>query len=91
MAALGRGPAPKAVPKPTRAAAPALAAEPAPGGDAVQLLLNLIGPTPVPEDVLIRQTGLPASVVLHTLTELEIAQRVDRHAGGAVSRSPAEV
>lgn len=46
---------------------------------------RLLGPVPVPVDELIRQAGLPAAAVLLVLLELELAGRLDRHAGGRVS------
>jgi DNA processing protein len=48
-------------------------------------ILDLLGPTPVPVDELIRQSALPAAVVQTVLLELELAGRLDRHAGGRVS------
>ncbi|MEM9269881.1 MAG: DNA-processing protein DprA, partial [Pseudomonadota bacterium] len=97
LSALGRGLPAKPVPAARRAKTgpKARAATQAATGrtdnPTVDVLLNLIGPTPVAEDLLIRQSGLPAGEVLQTLTELEITQRVERHAGGSVSRSSAQV
>jgi DNA processing protein len=53
--------------------------------DSRRLVQGLLGPTPVQVDELIRQSALtPASV--HTiLLELELAGRLERHAGGRVS------
>ncbi len=48
-------------------------------------VLDLLGPTPVPVDELIRQAGLPPAVVQTVLLELELAGRLERHAGGRVS------
>jgi DNA processing protein len=45
----------------------------------------LLGPVPVPVDELIRQTGLPPAIIQTVLLELELAGRVERHAGGRVS------
>jgi DNA processing protein len=45
----------------------------------------LLGPVAVPVDELIRQTGLPLAIVQTVLLELELAGRVERHAGGRVS------
>lgn len=50
--------------------------------DAVTGLLN---GTPVPIDELVRQAGLPPAAVQTVLLELELAGRLDRHAGGRVS------
>jgi DNA processing protein len=50
--------------------------------DAVTGFLN---GTPVPIDELVRQAGLPPAAVQTVLLELELAGRLDRHAGGRVS------
>jgi DNA processing protein len=52
-------------------------------------LLGLIGPVPVPEDILIRELGSPAAAVSAALLDLELAGLVQRHPGGMVSRVPA--
>ena len=46
---------------------------------------RLLGPVPVPVDELIRQAGVPAAAVQLVLLELELAGRLERHAGGRVS------
>lgn len=46
---------------------------------------DLLGPTPVPVDELVRQSGLPPAAVQTVLLELELAGRLERHAGGRVS------
>jgi DNA processing protein len=46
---------------------------------------DLLGPTPVAVDEIVRQSGLTASVVQSVLLELELAGRLERHAGGRVS------
>jgi DNA processing protein len=46
---------------------------------------DLLGPTPVPVDEIVRQSGLPPAVVQTVLLELELAGRLERHAGGRVS------
>jgi DNA processing protein len=48
-------------------------------------LVALLGPSPIAVDDLIRQSGLPIRVVQTTLLELEIAGRLERHGGNAVS------
>jgi DNA processing protein len=48
-------------------------------------LIELLGPTPITIDDLIRLSGQPAAVVRTVLLELEIAGRLQRHAGGLVS------
>ncbi|MDP5280902.1 DNA-processing protein DprA [Sphingomonas sp. DG1-23] len=45
----------------------------------------LLGPVPVAIDELIRQSGVGAAVVQTILLELELAGRLERHAGGRVS------
>lgn len=46
---------------------------------------DLLGPTPVPVDELIRQAGRSPAEVQTVLLELELAGRLERHAGGRVS------
>nr|WP_207791039.1 DNA-processing protein DprA [Pacificimonas flava] len=46
---------------------------------------SLISMTPVPVDELVRLSGLPAATVAAVLLELELAGRLERHAGGRVS------
>ena len=46
---------------------------------------GLLGPTPVPVDELIRQSGLAPAAVQTVLLELELAGRLERHAGGRAS------
>ena len=46
---------------------------------------DLLGPSPVPVDELIRLSGLAPSIVQMVLLELELAGRLERHAGGRVS------
>ncbi len=48
-------------------------------------LLSLLGPVPVAIDELIRQSGFAPAVVQMVLLELELAGRLERHAGGRVS------
>ncbi|PTQ12993.1 DNA-protecting protein DprA [Sphingomonas oleivorans] len=50
--------------------------------DAVMMLL---GPVATPVDELIRQSALPPAIVQTVLLELELAGRLERHAGGRVS------
>jgi DNA processing protein len=49
------------------------------------VLTNLLGPTAVAIDELVRQSGLPPAVVNTVLLDLELAGRLERHAGGRVS------
>lgn len=46
---------------------------------------SLLGPVPVPVDEIIRQGGLTPAIVQTVLLELELAGRLERHAGGRVS------
>lgn len=48
-------------------------------------ITGLLGPVPVAVDELVRQSGCPTTVVQTVLLELELAGRLDRHAGGRVS------
>jgi DNA processing protein len=48
-------------------------------------IADLLGPTPVPVDELLRQSGLSPAIVQTVLLELELAGRLERHAGGKVS------
>jgi len=50
-----------------------------------QAIIAMLGPSPVPVDELIRQSGLPPAAVQTALLELELAGRLERHAGGRVS------
>ena len=52
-------------------------------------VIELLGPSPVAIDDLVRQSGLPTRLVQMTLLELEIAGRLERHGGNAVSLLPA--
>jgi DNA processing protein len=48
-------------------------------------ILDLLSPTPVAVDEIIRQAGLPAGTVHTVLLEFELAGRLERHAGGRVA------
>ncbi|RYD44552.1 MAG: DNA-protecting protein DprA [Sphingomonadales bacterium] len=48
-------------------------------------LIDLLGPTPVAVDELVRQSGQAAATVQLVLLELELAGRVERHAGAKIS------
>ncbi len=63
-------------------------AEPAPAtaADTLQArILERLGPSPVPEDQLIRDVKAPASAVGSVLVDLELDGRVQRQAGGLLS------
>ena len=51
-------------------------------------ILELLSPTPVPVDELIRLSGLAGPTVASALLDLELAGRVVRHAGGRVAAAP---
>jgi DNA processing protein len=62
------------------------AASPAEAGDSERgAVLGLLSPTAVPADEIIRQSGLPPAIVHTILLELELAGRLERHAGGRIS------
>ena len=48
-------------------------------------VLDLLGPTAVAVDEIIRQSGLSPAIVQTVLLELDLAGRLERHAGGKVS------
>ena len=58
--------------------------DPEPSAEAVSVV-DLLGPSPIAVDDLVRQSGLPIRVVQTTLLELEIAGRLERHGGNLVS------
>jgi DNA processing protein len=58
---------------------------PEPGIDERSRIVELLGPTPVGIDDLVRLSGRPPAVVRTVLLELELAGRLQRHAGGLVS------
>ena len=78
---------PGVIPRPRPPAPVREAAVPiAEAGDAERnALAALLGPTPVPVDELIRQSGLAPALVPTILLELELGGRLERHAGGKVS------
>jgi DNA processing protein len=61
------------------------AAEPVSEEAGLTLILERLGPTPVPVDELVRQCQMSAAAVATLLLELELAGRVERHPGNAVS------
>jgi len=69
--------------------APAMRFDPPPPVDADdaarRAILALLGPVPVTVDELIRQSGHVPAIVQIVLLELELAGRLERHAGGRVS------
>ncbi|PBC04835.1 DNA-processing protein DprA [Mesorhizobium sp. WSM3860] len=67
------------------AEAPDLSAMPPPGDNERADVLEALGPTPIAVDEIIRHTGLSAAQIAMVLLELDLAGRLDRHAGGSVS------
>lgn len=61
------------------------ASEPVNGDDALGLIEELLGPSPVLVDEIIRLSGAPSGAVQMALLELDLAGRLDRHAGNKVS------
>src|SRR6476659_5718915 len=59
------------------------------GDDALGLVEELLGPSPVPVDEIIRLSGASTGAMQMALLELDLAGRLDRHAGGKVSLRPA--
>jgi len=55
------------------------------GDDALGSIEELLGPSPVPVDEIIRLSGVSSGAVQMALLELDLAGRLDRHAGGKVS------
>ena len=52
------------------------------------LILSRLGPSPLPEDQLIRDIGSPVRVVLPALTDLELGGKVRRSSGGMLALVP---
>jgi len=53
--------------------------------NALGVVKELLGPSPAPVDEIIRLSGAPSGAVQMALLELDLAGRIDRHAGGKVS------
>ena len=56
-----------------------------PGAAEREHVVNLLGPTPILLDDLIRLSGVSPAVVRTVLLELELAGRLERHGGGLIS------
>jgi DNA processing protein len=54
-------------------------------GDALGRIEQLLGPSPVPVDEIIRLSGVSSGAVQMALLELDLGGRLERHAGGKVS------
>jgi DNA processing protein len=76
---------PPASPAPARATPPATPRSTAPD-DIAQRILTMLGPSPTPEDQVIRDLGLEAAALAGPLLDLEMEGKVQRHAGGLLSR-----
>ena len=92
LEAAGRGPSADAGPRAARGVPRRDAPEPSDAGrpDARALqgrILSLLGPSPVAEDQVIRDTGLPPDRVLPEILALELEGRIDRHPGGLLARA----
>ena len=59
------------------------------GDDALRAVEELLGPSPVPVDEIIRLSGARSGAVQMALLELDLAGRLDRHAGNKGSLRPA--
>jgi DNA processing protein len=59
------------------------------GEDVLASVEGLLGPSPVPVDEIIRLSGTASGAVQMALLELDLAGRLDRHAGNKVSLRPA--
>jgi DNA processing protein len=66
-------------------APPANEPAPEPAEDDRARIIEAMGPTPVEIDEIIRFTGVPARTVHVVLLELDLARRIERHAGQRVS------
>jgi DNA processing protein len=64
---------------------PDFSSTPPPGDDDRQKVLEALGPVPTGVDEIIRHTGLHPAQVFMILLELDLAGRLERHSGGAVS------
>ena len=67
------------------APAPPSVPAPEPGSEERNRIVELLGPTPVSIDDLIRLAGRSPATVRIVLLELEVAGRLQRHGGGLVS------
>jgi DNA processing protein len=53
--------------------------------EALGLVEELLGPSPIPVDEIIRLSGAPSGSVQMASLELDLARRLDRHASNGVS------
>jgi DNA processing protein len=68
--------------------APTLPADESTLAAAREIVVEALGPTPVAVDEIIRQCQVSPAIVSMVLLEMELAGRLDRHAGGQVSLIP---
>ena len=59
------------------------------GEDVLSSVESLLGPSAVPVDEIIRLSGAASGAVQMALLELDLAGRLERHAGNKVSLRPA--
>lgn len=88
LAPILEGKLPLPAPAPTEGAKesePELAYTSPPPQDSRELVLEALSPTPVAIDDIARHTGLHPSQLMMILLELDLAGRLERHVGGAVS------
>lgn len=79
-------------PRPVGLAEPVdFSATPPPGDRDRASIAEALGPAPVSLDEIIRHSGLHPSQVFAILLELDLAGRIERHAGGAVSLLPDDI
>jgi DNA processing protein len=64
---------------------PDFSATPPPGEEDRARVIEALGPTPVSPDEIIHHTSLHPAQVFMVLLELDLAGRLERHAGGSVS------
>ena len=64
---------------------PDFSAVPPPRDDERDRIVEALGPVPTDVDAIIRHTGLHPAQVFMVLLELDLAGRIERHAGGRVS------
>lgn len=76
-----------APPVPRTDAAPLAQPTPPDAASVTSAILRLLGPTPIHEDMVIRDMGLSAAIISPALVALELDGAVQRHPGGLVSRA----
>lgn len=79
----------RSAPEPAPGPAPKTVQTPVSGrtsGDLHAEILNRLGPAPVSEDQLLRDLNLPPTHLAPVVLDLEIAGKIQRHAGGLLSR-----